>query len=549
MSSDRPVERPSYGDARRPWHPEFIDYMYRILKHPNYAGMPCTVDEDGKIDWTIPSNRPKGSKNWDGNDRRREWWRQKANTEGISIEGSWLSKTAKKIHPFGQKPCQTCGRIMRLAYAYPTSRTLARINRYLPDDSLVAEADLLAIEEVIDHAVKELGEAGAVEAVKGSFPRLDDVEDVSVHELNSIISERHVRGEARGWLSPGAMSNAPDRLDGFHTYNLCCRQKHDTGRSLENLKTYGADRRAFENWCEGDWSAANSLMTAPGFGRCPRCGTEAQLTADHIGPISLGFVHSPHFDAVCLACNSSKNNRMSFPDIQALLTTENSGEQVVSWHARHLWDACKDRVFDDVEALLLSRLMRVSQHHYLILLSTIKGRGLSDVLLQLLRPEFAEYRTQFVGLDPQTLQYERIERTPRQSSYARSHASRMVRIAFEALDDYASKTKRNLQLVSDSAMAKSDLRVKYALEEAEANSSEWREELTEILAQELSHRDARLVLLFDGKYKPDVDFGGVKEAIDGYMAALAGVLARRFESGESLALADALDKALNQTDS
>ena len=47
-------------------------------------------------------------------------------------------------------------------------------------------------------------------------------------------------------LSPGVMSNAPDRLDGFHSYNKCCRAKEDKGRSKENLNKYGEDRRAYE---------------------------------------------------------------------------------------------------------------------------------------------------------------------------------------------------------------------------------------------------------------------------------------------------------------
>jgi hypothetical protein len=92
------------------------------------------------------------------------------------------------------------------------------------------------------------------------------------------------------------MSNAPDRLDGFHSYNLCCRGKQDTGRAADNLKTYGVDRRAFEHWCEGDWSAANALMNSVTEGTCARCGAFGQLTADHVGPISLGFLHSPRFE-------------------------------------------------------------------------------------------------------------------------------------------------------------------------------------------------------------------------------------------------------------
>ena len=32
------------------------------------------------------------------------------------------------------------------------------------------------------------------------------------------------------------MGNPPDRLDGFHSYNNCCRPTADKGRSDENMK-------------------------------------------------------------------------------------------------------------------------------------------------------------------------------------------------------------------------------------------------------------------------------------------------------------------------
>lgn len=284
-------------------------------------------------------------------------------------------------------------------------------------------------------------------------------------------------------------------------------------------------------------------MTQPGIGPCQRCSTEAQLTADHIGPISLGFVHSPHFNAVCLACNSSKNNRMSYADVAALIALEETGEVVASWHVRALWNRCKGEVSFDEDALLLSRLMRVNQHHYLILLNEIRERGLADTLLQLLSPEFAEQRTRFIGLDPLTLQYERLERTPRQDTYARSHAARMVRIAYQALDDYAAKTKRNLQLVDDALLEEPRSQLNQAVEKAETEPSSWRDELKEILDLDVAARDTRLTTLFNGSYKPDVDFGYVRTSLKGYLDALSAVLETRFDAREALAITDALDES------
>jgi Alw26I/Eco31I/Esp3I family type II restriction endonuclease len=517
--------------------------MYRIVEHPAYAGMPSTTDPDGKIDWTIPSYRPRGSKNWDGNTQRKAWWRQKAEELGIPRDGQWISKAAKAIHPFDEKPCQTCGRVMKLAYVYPTARALRRINVFLPEDAQLEVADLFDIYEVIDHLVEEVGLPAATAALKGVFPAMRGTESSSVEEIKREVAERVVSAEPRGILSPGAMSNAPDRLDGFHTYNLCCRGKQDTGRASENLRTYGVDRRAFEHWCEGDWSAANFLMTQVGEGACARCGVIGQLTADHVGPISLGFAHSPYFDAVCLACNSSKNNRMSLRDVERLSELEQNGEVVVSWQARPLWDRCKQKVKSDEQALLLSKLMRVNQHHCLLLLAQALDHGLPDVLLQLLMPEHSGYRTRFNGLDPSTLRYTGITRRRRQDTYARSQGARMVRIAFGALKEYASKIKRKVHFVDEHVLAPAQLKVDTALDKAARSSGEWREELVEILVLEPAVQDARLALLFRSGYKPPDDYDYVREAFNSYLDSLAAILARRFDEGRADRLGDELDEA------
>ncbi|HFL9475791.1 TPA: Alw26I/Eco31I/Esp3I family type II restriction endonuclease, partial [Escherichia coli] len=56
------------------------------------------------------------------------------------------------------------------------------------------------------------------------------------------------------------MANPPDRFDGFHSFNRCCRSIADKGRTKENLKSYVTDRRVFEYWVDGDWVAADRLM-------------------------------------------------------------------------------------------------------------------------------------------------------------------------------------------------------------------------------------------------------------------------------------------------
>src|SRR3569623_1240296 len=118
-------EPASYGSNGQSWNATFVKYMKFIVLHPNYAGMPDAVKDDGKIQWEAPSNRGGGQYK-DTHHRRRDWWRAKAAEIGIDDrKDKWISRTAKAIHPCGEKPCKRCGRVLRIAYVYP-SATLVR---------------------------------------------------------------------------------------------------------------------------------------------------------------------------------------------------------------------------------------------------------------------------------------------------------------------------------------------------------------------------------------------------------------------------------------
>jgi Alw26I/Eco31I/Esp3I family type II restriction endonuclease len=538
------LSEPRHGDARRVWSESFLRYAYAVVEHDAYRGMPCTTDPTGKVDWTIPSNRSPGSKNWNGNARRRKWWAAKAKVLGMSSEGRWISDVAKRIHPWGWKPCQTCGRWMRISYSYPRARTIDQLNERLPVQDQLEFSVFLDIYEVIDHLVQALGSERATGVLSDVFPEFEATGvGLKADELKQLAQARLVSVESRK-LSPGAMSNAPDRLDGFHTYNLCCRETQDEGRLKDNLKTYGVDRRAFEHWSEGDWVAANLLMRLVGTGDCPRCSNFRQLTADHIGPISLGFRHTPYFEALCGPCNSAKNNRMSTTDVERLLALEADGIKVTSWQAERIWDLVKLRVEDEAGALRLSKLMNVNQHQFLRLLLRTRQNA-PDALLQFLSPHFAAERVEFIGLDPQTLKYERIERRPRQAIYAHGKAARLVRIAFEALDEYSAKPKRNVQTIPQDLLAAEDQSVAAAIARATSDSSLWREPLTDALdtLEPATLRDNRLTeLLGAGQYEPDHDYAYLRDAFANYMRTTAEILAERFDDERAIKLwADPLD--------
>ena len=438
----------AYGSRGQRWHPDFVAYMKAIVTHPEYAGMPDAVKEDGKIQWEAPSNRQSGLYQYT-HDKRRNWWRAKAQSIGIDpTSAEWISQTAKRIHPTGRKPCKRCGHVMRIAYAYPTGYLRGRIGRRFPGEFDVDPLE--PIDELVQRLADTLGD-GVLEA------------------LSDLLSTRHFQPPNLGsnladwltWLeedyiprqppllSPGAMSNAPDRLDGFHSFNLCCRGTADTGRHDANLRSYVTDRRVFEYWSQGDWIAADRLMGLVNAKyRDHPCadGGEPPSTADHIGPLSLGFTHRPEFRLLSRAANSAKNNRMSLWDVRHLLGAEERGEQVISWYAQALWDRRKGDVVDEETALRLSKLLRDNQRNAMSLLGHLLDSGHFAFLATLLQLAYADREVSFVNLEIDAecvTAFDGIATRPRKTRYAQEQKARRLRVAFEELRTYREKENRH----------------------------------------------------------------------------------------------------------
>jgi Alw26I/Eco31I/Esp3I family type II restriction endonuclease len=526
-----------YGDARRSWHPLFVAYMDSIVEHQNYSGMPCTRDFTGKIDWTIPSNRPRGSKNWDGNERRREWWRNKAVELCIPVEGHWLSEVAKRIHPFGRKPCQTCGRIMEIAYVYPNKTTIAIIEKVVPEDFLLPRLGNETVFDLLENLKTEFGTPTAVSILSKAFPLI--ITSTSIEEAGKILLSEYVVKESRR-LSPGVMSNAPDRLDGFHTYNLCCRSREDTGRSQKNLVTYGVDRRAFEQWSEGDWAIADSVMAQAGVGPCSFCSKVGQISADHIGPISLGFAHTTNFRPLCIRCNSAKNNRMSLQDIFDLRMLEEKGIAVASWQILPLWNSVKTKISSDEDAAKLSKLLRILQHHYLISLFQAVNAGVPDLLIPLLQIHHSYNRIELRGFNAATLTFDSVNVEKRQDKYALSRGSRVMRIAFDALKNYSVKTSRNIQLVSDEKIGEHLSSYSETLSKALKTPSAIREKLALAISLDASAkvRDALFTEIVENINASDDFQSDEIDPLKNLISAYAGVLSERWERGVTVAWDD-----------
>lgn len=252
----------------------------------------------------------------------------------------------------------------------------------------------------------------------------------------NVMKLDYVYPNKKSGFSPGAMSNAPDRLDGFHSYNLCCRSKQDKGRHKSNMARYGEDRRAYENWSEGDLKAASWLMKE---------FQKHKVSPDHLGPISLGFSHRPKFRPLTGAANSARNNRMTFEDVKLLLGEE-MAEPIISSHSKYIWDILKNKVRNDADALKLSKLMRENMHHILSIFSYLVEKGFKKFLIEnFLNTDDVNYSIKFEGFDPNTGDYTKMIKTLGKKKQYSNSAKRHIRISLESLKQYSLKENRNLK--------------------------------------------------------------------------------------------------------
>lgn len=442
----------------------FLQYEEEIVNHPAYAGMPDLRHEDGTIQWEAPSNRGSGAFQF-SHDKRYQWWVEKAAEVGISTdEDKWISKVAKKIHPTKLHPCKVCGRVMDIRYCYLSSNFMKRVEKLPFYDGAPEMDEVTHILDFVTAFVDTYGE-NAYRALPSllkctqvkSFPDLPN----DLETWTSWIERYYIPNEP-SMLGPGAMSNAPDRLDGFHAFNRCCRSSADKGRSKENLASYSTDRRAFENWSDGNWITANKLMgfisSNPDMKK-EQCANEGNggyhprpCSADHIGPISLGFCHRPEFQFLCKPCNSAKNNRMYYSDVLHLIEAGENGETVATWYAQPIWEKCKGRVTDKESALRLSRVMRDNRNIAMMLLADFIEKGEFLFLLTLLHLEYVDFDYDIIPGSTEiqnqivTVRFSRRASTLR---YVSIQKTRKIRVAFSSLTEYARKENRNGYMYSN----------------------------------------------------------------------------------------------------
>lgn len=475
----------------------FLQYEEEIVNSPIYSGMPDARRPDGSIQWEAPSNRSSGMFQFT-HDKRYKWWENKAKEVGISInEDKWISKVAKKIHPTKLHPCKVCGRIMDIRYCYLSSRLIKRIISLPFYDGTVEVTELTHIIDFVSAFIDKYGDK-AYEALPSLLKCAQEKTIPSLpHNLDSWIKwiETDYIPKEPSLLSPGVMSNAPDRLDGFHTFNRCCRARADKGRSKENLASYSSDRRAFENWSDGNWITANKLMgyiNSNSTMKKELCANESDggyhprpCSADHIGPISLGFCHRPEFQFLCKPCNSAKNNRMYYSDIKHLIRTEQLGETVTTWYATSIWNRCKTRVFDKDSALRLSRIMRDNRNIAMMLLNDFIQHGEFLFLLTLLNLNYANYEYEII---PESVKINNhvvsasFSKKESNLRYVNIQKTRKIRIAFTSLLEYANKSNRNSFLYTNPEIEKLKGKVFFTLSQIDKNTQSINSRLIQVFS-------------------------------------------------------------------
>lgn len=416
--------------AEKNWHPKFIEYMEMIKNHPNYQGLRIDRRHDGSLTWVAPKMGDTGK-------QRIEWALEKAKELGIKNEPGVFAKVMFELHPTKKKVCQVCGKEMSLYYIYLNSHLVDAFKKEFGD--LYNFDTCTSIADAVDFIRNEYTEEKIIKFLIQKFKLPSEYKNKPLNKVLVKCEDVCRNGKCK-LLGPGAMSNFPDRADGFHTYNRCCRSKEDKGRSKENLKSYTKDRRAYEYWSDGNIHAANQYMGSSFFK-----GT----SADHIGPISLGFLHDPLFlRPMPPGDNSAKRDRLQYEDVEELIEIEKENNIcAVSWYSEEIWNYIKSSYKQNRKNMDIYRdALKDSMNSFMNILWLIfkngKEAGIEFCEEALLKPnlKYFDYDYEFGNKG------KIIRKTKRNITDAtKKEKDRYYRIAIDSVYQYHEKENRNIK--------------------------------------------------------------------------------------------------------
>lgn len=414
------------------WHPNFLKYMEMIINNPNYKGLPINKKSNGSYNWVATAKSKIGQ-------QRISWCISKAKElhflDNAKIYPGMYADVMLAIHPTKKKVCQICGKEMSLYYHYPNTNFLNSLNKKFGTNFTECQHISDIWDELIKMGIPKFDIASFL-IKKGnlSLSKYLSSKDEIIKQL-----EYACRKQNKKCLGPGAMSNFPDRYDGFHSYNRCCRSTQDKGRSKENLKSYTKDRRAYEYWSDGNIYAANNFMGSKYFNN---------ISADHIGPISLGFVHDPRYlQPMPSSENSSKRDRLQIGDIIKIIEIEKRTKiYPMSWFSKIIWEFIKLNFIDNPEKVptIYRDALKQNMTNFMFILRTILDNCVSNGRLflidTLLKPKYKyfSYNYEFNHLG------EIISKKPRHyTDRSLLELERYQRIAIESVYSYTEKENRN----------------------------------------------------------------------------------------------------------
>ena len=412
----------------RKWNNRFLAYMNMIVNHPNYQGLPIKKKADGSLAWIATAKSEIGKE-------RIEWCLEKADELGLERRAGVYADVMLAIHPTKWKVCQTCGREMSLYYHYPNANFVKALNRDFNQDF----TDCDHISDIWDTLIESGVRKSDLANYLISKCELDlNPATATKDEIIDALEFACRKGDKK-LLGPGAMSNFPDRYDGFHTYNRCCRSSQDKGRSKENLKSYTKDRRAYEYWSDGNIHAANQFMGSPFFDG---------ISADHIGPISLGFIHDPHYlQPMSGGDNSAKRDRLQIEDIEKIIETyDRTGIYPMSWYSKLIWEFILSnyKLHPNSVATLYRDALKQNMANFMYILWGILeecpqyGEDFLEKCILSKHYECFNYSYEF------NAQGEIISKQPRHfTDRNQNETDRYKRIAIDSVYDYNDKENRN----------------------------------------------------------------------------------------------------------
>lgn len=412
------------------YHKNFLEYVNFIVEHEVYRGLPIDKNRDGSYRFVTTKQSKIGKE-------RQRWVEQKADELGIEKTIGFASKVMRRIHPTKETVCQICGRSMSIYYHY---LNIYAVSFFEDEYELSYDTNTHIVEVWND--LQKYGYSNE-EIQRSLFEKCNIECDrvLSREECIAKIEEKCRRGESK-FLGPGAMSNFPDRFDGFHSYNRCCRSTEDKGRHKENMDMYNRDRRAYERWSDGNIRAANLYMKDK--------KRFADSSPDHVGPISLGFVHDPRYlRPMPLGDNITRQNQLTKDDIDLLIEIEQrTGVSAISWYADKIWEYIKanyqshtDLIESAYKKALQQNMVNFMQMLYLII-SRCGEQGKVVLTDSFLKPKYPcfDYNYKFDDNGEITKMTKR-----RKTERAKFELENYRRVAINSVIDYAEKENRRIK--------------------------------------------------------------------------------------------------------